>query len=85
MLPDGCRTQAGEGQGIYLSSDPQQQLSPLTVGDAGARQGVSEHQSMQMALPPSAQSLSDPLQLSVATVFLTALWEPTTMGTALLV
>ncbi|XP_025779625.1 coiled-coil domain-containing protein 183 [Puma concolor] len=35
---------------------------------------------MQVALPPSAQSLSDPLQLSVATVFLTALWEPTTIG-----
>lgn len=54
---------------------PQQQLSPLTAGDARARQGVSEHQGMQKSLPPSAQGLSDPFQLSVSTMFLTALWE----------
>jgi len=58
-----------------LSSNPQQQLSPLTVGAARARQGVSEHQGMQKSLPPSAQGLSDPFQLSASTVFLTALWE----------
>lgn len=29
----------------------------------------------QKSLPPSAQGLSDPLQLSVSSMFLTALWE----------
>lgn len=50
-----------------------QQLSPRTVGDARARQGVSEHQSPQKSLPSARASLM--LSSSQHPPCFSALWE----------